>query len=131
MAVAEQLWEGSEGSVFVFELGSCSVCVCVRAGMCQLWDCGCSCSPVWVPGAAWVCPSPAASLSRVCNHFSFCFCPAKERLFPGNGTSVWQLRQRSCCSALPRALQQLLRLQDPNPSLASGRRSCRVEPAVI
>lgn len=61
MAVTEQLWEGSEGSVFMFELGSCSVCVGVRAGRCQLWACRCSCSPSRVPGAAWLCPSPAAS----------------------------------------------------------------------
>lgn len=31
MAVPEQLWEGSEGSVLMFELGSCNVCVCVTA----------------------------------------------------------------------------------------------------
>lgn len=61
MAVPEQLWEHPEGSVLMLELGSCSVCVCVRAGRCQLWHCRCSCSPLWVPGAAWLCPSPAAS----------------------------------------------------------------------
>lgn len=61
VAVPEQLWEGSEASGLMFELGSCSVCVCVGAGRCQLWDCRCSCSPLWVPGAAWLCPSPAVS----------------------------------------------------------------------
>lgn len=79
MSVTEQLWEGSEGSVLVFELGSCSVCVRVRAGMCQLWDC--SCSPSGLPGAAWLHPSPAPLYLVVCNHFSFCLCPAEELFF--------------------------------------------------
>lgn len=109
------------------ELGSCSVCVCVRAGLCQLWDCCCSCSPLRVPGAAWLCPSPAESylVSVITWLLQLLFLSSK-------GMFVSQEMAPVCgSSALPRALQQLLGLQDPNPSLASGSSSFRVKPAVI
>lgn len=112
----------------MFELGSCSVCVRVRAGMCQLWGWGCSCSP---PGAAWPCPSPAASLSRVCNHLvtpASVLCPAKEGLFPRKWHQCVAEELLLCSSRGSAAAPEAA---GPKSLLASGRRSCRVGPAVI
>lgn len=111
-------------SVFVSEQGCQS----------QLWDWCCSCSPLRVPGAAWVHPSPAASyLMSVITWFLQLLFLSSKGMFVSQEMAPVAARalHRSCCSALPRALQQLLRLQDPNPLVASGSRNCRVRPAVI
>lgn len=109
---------GSEGSGLAFELGSCSVCVCVRAGRCQLWDYRCFCSPLWVPGAAWLCPSPAASslVSVITWLLQLLFLSTEgtfvsQAMAPECGSSGSAEELLFCSS---RALQQLLRLQDPN-----------------
>lgn len=74
--------------MLVFGLGSCSVCVRVRAGMCQLWDC--SCSP---PGAAWSVPALLLRISNVSVITSASLSVQQRNLcFPGNGTRGWQFR---------------------------------------
>lgn len=85
------------------ELGSCSVCVCVRAGLCQLWDCCCSCSPLRVPGAAWLCPSPAESylVSVITWLLQLLFLSSKGMFVSQEMAPVWQLCSSQGSAAAP------------------------------
>lgn len=91
--------------------------------------------PPWVPGAAWLCPSPAASylVSVITWLLQLLF-------LSGEGTFVSQEMAPECGSS-GSAVELLLcssqgsaaapEAAGPKSLLASGRRSCRVKPAVI
>lgn len=132
MALQEQLWEGSEGSMFVFKLGS-SVSVFVseqgRA----------STGIVAVPAAPRGSQEQPGSIPALLHRYLVSVVTRLLQLLflSSKGTFVSQEMAPVCgssglaqelllCSALlcpARAGQQLLRLQGPNPWLARGRRA--------